>query len=216
MPSIEVVLTQEYLGQEVYNVFHYYGTASISPTVAQLDEFLEEFELLVIPALNDIQVNGVTNTSLKVLELGNANIQTTSGLTGGGGATANGAFWLPRAQTYAYRLYVGQSYDLYTAALYTGNRYITHGYKRFTGVSDEFISSGTWDAANTAFIANSVALGDALTDTIATTSGGAQSWVPMVYGRAIEATDDLPARVALRAFVTTAALQSPAWTNRRK
>lgn len=217
MPTIEAVLTQTYLDREVFNVFHYYGTASLTTTVAQLEEFGLGFRLSVVPALNAIQVAGVENVSLKITELANTNIQTQQVVAGVGDMSPlNGSFWLPRAMTYAYRLYVGQSYNLVTATLYTGTRRITHGYKRFAGVSEEFISSGNWDTAGTDIDTLSDALSAVLNDPIPTTVDGTQSWVPMVMGRAIEATEDLPARVALRAFITSAVLQPPAWTNRRR
>jgi len=106
--------------------------------------------------------------------------------------------------------------DLITAKPYVGNRRITNGYKRFVGVSDEYIVNGTWDETNTGFVDDYELLEASLAVSLNTTDGGNQTWVPAVVGRAIPATDDLPAREALRALITSTNLMPPAWTNRRR
>jgi len=215
MTLIEIVMTQEYLSRDVYNVFHYETQMANDLNLDFFEQLHDKFKSTVVDKINAIQNAGVTNVSLKIFALANTNLQRTASLAGGGAGTATTANWLPRAQTYGFRLSVDPSIVVSTGDPYTGTRRITGGFKYFTGVEEGNISDGDWTSA---FAEGSAVddLEEALFAPLSGFTGGHPNALPFVNGRAIPATETLPARTWLRAFINGAQLQPPTWLHKRK
>jgi len=215
MAIVEITLKQRYLGKDTYNVFHYVEGTPGALTVAYLNDIGNVFKANLVPALNAIQVNGVANTELRIIQYGNPNVNTVVDLDNGGTLTDNPQFYLPAAQTYAFKLGVGQSLLEASGLPYVGTRYITNGYKRFTGVSDGLIATGDW-LETFAESTDVDTLEEQLFASLVPTGVGLNTAQPVVVGRPIEANEDLPARAAIFANIQTAQLQPPRWTRRRQ
>lgn len=221
MAIVQVTLQQSYLGKDIFNVFHYLNYTNVGFGEAWINGLLNSFETLVVPAVNGVQVEGVQNVSVKAVQVENTNLQVTSSLSGNGSLAVANTFWLPAAQTYAVRMFVGISYDADNGTIYSGNRRITDGYKRFCGVSDGLIVAGDW--LNTWAEGTEVdTLEERLAYILPTGVSGAADAEPIVYGkpiagRPIDHPDGyLEPRSALFARVTSANLQPPRWTRGRQ
>lgn len=215
MTLIAIVMTQEYLEREVYNIFHYDTQVSNDLNLDFFEQLHDTFKSTVVDKINAIQNAGVTNVQLKIYAAFNTNSQRTASLAGAGGGTATDTLWLPRAQTMGFRISVDPSLDLDTGDPYVGTRRITGGFKYFTGVEEGFISNGDWTTA----FAEGAAVDDveeALFAPLTGFSGGHPDALPLVLGRAIPETDTLPARGALYAYINGAQLQPPTWLHKRK
>lgn len=215
MTLIEVVMKQRYLSKDVYNVFHYETQVANDLNTDFFEQLHDKFKSTVVDKVNAIQNGGVTNVSLKIFALVNTNLQREASLAGEGAGTDTNTLWLPRAQTMGFRLSVDPSIVVDTGSDYVGTRRVTGGFKYFTGVEEGYITSGEWTAA----FAEGSAVDDveeALFAPLAGFTGGHPNALPFVYGRAIPATDDLPARARLRAFINGAQLQPPTWLHKRK
>lgn len=215
MAICELVLQQSYLGKDIYNVFHYLNLTNTGFGQAWVQNLVEQFEAVILPAINGVQVDGVSNVSIRAFQVENVNIQYNKAVSGTGALDVDPLFFLPAAQTFAFRLQVSQSYNASTGDVYVGNRRITNGYKRFAGVSDGLISGGAW-LSTFAEGTEVDALEEALFETLDITVPSAADAEPIVYGRPIPATLDLPARGALFAYVDSAQLVPPRWTRRRQ
>lgn len=215
MTLIEVTMKQSYLGRDVYNVFHYDTQASNDLNLNKFEQLHDKFKSTVADKINAVQNGGVTNVSLKIVAVANTNLQRTASLAGEGAGTDTNTLWLPRAQTMGFRLSVDPSLILANSNPYTGTRRITGGFKYFTGVEEGYITNGDW---TTAFAEGSAVddLEEALFAPLTGFTGGAPNALPLVLGRAIAATDALPARDALYAYINGAQLQPPTWLHKRK
>lgn len=215
MTLIQIVMKQEYLARDVYNVFHYETQVANDLNTNFFEQLHDKFKSTVVDKINAIQNGGVDNVSLKISALVNANLQREATLAGGGAGTDTTTLWLPRAQTYGFRLAVDPSIVVDSGAPYVGNRRITGGFKYFTGVEEGYITNGDW---TTEFAEGSAVddLEEALAAPLTGFTGGHPSVLPFVYGRPIPATDTLTNRFALRAFISGAQLQPPTWLHKRK
>ena len=215
MTLIQVVLKQEYLSRDVYNVFHYDTQLSNDLNLDFFEQLHDTFKSTVVDKINAIQNGGVSNVSLKIFAVYNTNLQREAALTGEGGGTDVDTLWLPRAQTMGFRVTVDPSLDLDTGDPYVGTRRITGGFKYFTGVEEGSITLGDWTAA----FAEGTAVDDveeALAAPLTGFTGGHPNALPLILGRAIAETPTQPARNALYAYVNGAQLQPPTWLHKRK
>jgi len=215
MALVELVLKQRYFSKDVFNVFHYFCTDNDARTAAQYQNLAEVFDFFVVPKLNAIQAAGVTNESIKVTDIGNTNLQVIEDSAGAGTWSTDPLLYLPREQTFPVRYSVFPSRRVINRELYEGNRRITDGYKRFTGVCDDQIASGAW--TNAFEVSEELQdLMNALNAPLVTVTPAEFVWEPTVYGRAIAETPRLPAREALYALVNTTSLEPVSWTRKRK
>jgi len=215
MTLIEVVMKQRYLSKDVYNVFHYETQLANDLNTDFFEQLHDKFKSTVVDKINAIQNGGVTNVSLKIFALVNTNLQREASLAGEGAGTDTTTLWLPRAQTFGFRLSVEPSIVVDTGDPYVGTRRVTGGFKYFTGVEEGQITNGDW---STTFAESSEVddLEEALFAPLTGFTGGHPSALPFVYGRPIPESETLPARAALRAFVSAAQLQPPTWLHKRK
>jgi len=215
MAIFQFTLKQVYKSKNCFNVFHYTDLNDVPVTVPWLSALADQFESVVIDKLNAIQVAGVENIDLRVIQFENPAISHLRDIDGNGGLTSTDTFYLPPAQTYAFRLGVSQSRLLIGGANYVGSRYITNGYKRFTGVSDGIITNGDW--LDTFEEGTDVdALEEALFASLDPTPSGMLTVYPVVVGKPIEATEDIAERPGLFAQITAAQLQPPRWSRNRQ
>lgn len=215
MAIFQFTLKQVYKGKNCFNVFHYTDLDNVLVTVAWLSALADQFEAVVVDKLNAIQVAGVENVELRVIQYENPAISHLRDIDGNGGLTSTDTFYLPPAQTYAFRLTVSQSRLLIGGANYSGTRYITNGYKRFTGVSDGVITDGDWlDTFEEGSAVDD--LEEALFAALDPTPGGMLTVYPVVVGKPIAATEDIAERAGLFAQITAAQLQPPRWSRNRQ
>lgn len=215
MAIIEMSLLQTYKGKNCYNVFHFCDFNSTPITPDMLQDWTGRFEAVILPLINAIQVDAVSNVSLRSIQYENPNVGYLRELSGGGELTDLVTAYLPPAQTYAFRLTVAQSLLLVGGAVYTGTRRITNGYKRLTGVSDGVITDGDW-LSTFAEGASVDAMEVGFSTDLVPTNGAYDTLVPVVLGKPIDATETKPARPGLFAEIVGASLQPPRWSRNRQ
>lgn len=155
--EFRTVLTANYNGVLINNVFHY---TSSSNTLGQADNLNAAFELTVLPEIQAVQHIDVTYDTVYSIDtntLTDYNLRglTATGLRGSGG-TALPAF-------------IGFSFTYNTVA-----SVIRHGYKRFAGVNRDDVID---DAPSGTLLALLVTLGDTLELPL---SNGGFTFVPII------------------------------------
>lgn len=219
MPIIEITMQTSYVGKNIFNVFHYVKPSEAGFDTAYITDLLVSFATNVGSAVFGIQNVGVAGVSLKGVEVTNANQQASIPFTGTGADASPVDQRLPPRSTAPFRLSVGQSRLYVDGTLYTGNRRITNGYKRFTGLIDSYVEADGWTDAFEALPEVDVLIA-ALSLTLPM-PGGKEPAAPVIYGRPIaayvnEQGETVPSRPALVAPVIGAQLMPFSDTERRK
>lgn len=203
MATISIALTQRLAGVDCVTTYDYSYVVSNALQTTDISYFGTLFETVIVPLLNDLQSDDLTNISLNVAQRGYGGSSINVPLGGGGLILATAQVTLPPDLPLYCSQAVGQSVDADLLTAYTGVRPIRRGGIYFPGFTEDWSSVdgpvipgslGTqWSALVTALLAPR------------TTPGG-REWIPTVFSTPKAALppsptypDGRPARNALYA-----------------
>lgn len=184
MPVIRVTHQYELAGQICENTYHYFHHTNL-PTALQVSQLLDDFENDILPAINDIQTDQVTNLNLFGYAY-NLGFSDTLGITGLGTIAAGADGTIPPDIVLNIRRNLGDTFLNDGGAAYTGNRPLRHSRFYFSGLPTVCMVKSGFDSANLP-AGKWAAFQAAMTATLTTTSGGSLTWYHNAFGFALAA-----------------------------
>lgn len=163
---IQVTDIQNYLGQEVLNVYYY--SCDDNPTTGYLDGLSTEWQETVLPAVRALQHVLLTHVGLRLENIFNGDLLEI-------------AYATPLPGTQATGTTIAEATPSYTAMVFSlkrQNTRVRNGRKSIAGLPEGFISGNNIVSATTALANIAAAMGSQLV-----AAGGLDAWTPAIVGR---------------------------------
>ena len=192
MAVCEVVFSQSLAGKSTQMRFHFIDLSIFPGTPGVAPDLAAAFESQVVPLINALQSDTISNVSVYARDIGNPGESTTVSSSGTGDVTATAAFTLPPDLPIYLTTLVGAWQDTFSGATYGGVRPGKKGRKFFPGLTEDWVTDDVADVPTTLEAAYA-ALENKLRDGIPTTTPAA-NWRYCVYSPAKEAIGSKPAR----------------------
>lgn len=194
----EVVFTQRLAGQDVQMRFHFLDLAIFPGTAGVAADLANAFQVNVVPLINALQSDEISNVSVYAREFGNPGGAVTIASAGQGLVDSTAALTLPTDMPVFWKVGLSGWIDAVSGAAYTSSRPGAAGRKFVPGLTEDWIDvSGA--GVPPALIAAFEALEDELEAAIPTTTPTA-NWRFGTFTPAKTASGGLPARNALFSY----------------